>query len=393
MNETNTQTGFVDTALLERVKIGREYVAAKFGFRNHWYPVVFGEEIGEGQLKPVELLGEKILLKRIDGKVWGIRDRCLHRGVQLSKKPECYTKDTVTCWYHGFTYRFDTGLLCNIVGAPESRVIGKRKIQTYPIQEAKGLVFVFVGDVDRARELPELALDVPPGFLDDDLEVRGVHSVVNANWRIGCENGFDSTHIFIHKHAEMIKANSMALPLGLVPKSRNSFQAVEKDGAPKGVFDLFDPDHVTPVFEGAIGDQVVLRNNPDAEIKLPHHISIWLPCALRVQPWPHPSLTQYEWYVPINGERHIYLRVLGRKVSSKAETEQFEHEYNSRWRALSLEGFNMDDIWAREATEPFYHDDTGWLNEQLFEADGNIVEWRRLASKHNRGLQTPDHVR
>ena len=56
----------------------------------------------------MQLLGENILLKRIDGKVYAIRDRCLHRGVQLSRKLECYTKDTITCWYHGFTYRFET---------------------------------------------------------------------------------------------------------------------------------------------------------------------------------------------------------------------------------------------------------------------------------------------
>jgi carbazole 1,9a-dioxygenase len=391
MNEQAATVGFVDPAILARIRVGREYVAAKYGFRNHWYPALFGSELVEGQVKPVELLGEKILLKRIDGKVYGIRDRCLHRGVQLSRKPECYTKDTVTCWYHGFTYRFDSGLLCNIVGAPESAVIGKRKIQTYPIQEAKGLIFVFVGDA--FDPLPPLAHDVPPDFLDADLEVRGVRSEVNANWRIGCENGFDSTHIFIHKHAELIKANNLALPLGLVPKGRNSFQSVEDPTGPKGVFDLFDPDHVTPVFEGAVNGKVVLSSNPMAENKLPHHISMWLPCALRVHPWPDPSLTQYEWYVPIDGNRHIYLRALGRRAQSKAEIEQFDHEYHSRWRALSLDGFNLDDIWAREATEPFYRDDSGWLREQLFEADGNIIEWRKLASRHNRGIQMPEHVR
>jgi carbazole 1,9a-dioxygenase len=391
MNEQRTSTGFVDQAVLDRVRVGREYVAAKLGFRNHWYPALFGNELIEGQVKPVELLGEKILLKRIDGKVYGIRDRCLHRGVQLSRKPECYTKDTVTCWYHGFTYRFDNGLLCNIVGAPESAVIGKRKIQTYPIQEAKGLVFVFVGD--QTDSLPPLAHDVPPDFLDADLAVRGVRSEVNSNWRIGCENGFDSTHIFIHKHAELIKANNLALPLGLVPKGRSSFRTVEEPAGPKGVFDLFDPDHVTPVFDGAVGGKLVLSSNANAENKLPHHISMWLPCALRVHPWPDPSLTQYEWYVPIDGDRHIYLRALGRRVQSQADIEQFEHEYHSRWRALSLDGFNLDDIWAREATEPFYRDDTGWLREQLFEADGNIVEWRKLASKYNRGIQGPEHLR
>ena len=85
--------GFVDAAILERVRIGREYVAAKYGFRNHWYPALFSAEIAEEQVVPVQLLGERILLKRVDGRVYGIRDRCLHRGVQLSRKIECFTQE------------------------------------------------------------------------------------------------------------------------------------------------------------------------------------------------------------------------------------------------------------------------------------------------------------
>ena len=390
MDQATSQRTFVDAQILDRVRVGREYVAAKFGFRNHWYPALFSHEIAEGELQPIELLGEKIVLKRIDGSVHGIRDRCLHRGVQFSRKLQCYTKDTLTCWYHGFTYRFRDGVLCNIVGAPQSGVIGKRRIKTYPVQEAQGLVFVFVGD--DLQPLPALAEDVPPDFLDADLVVRGVRSEVQANWRIGCENGFDSTHIFIHRDAAIIKENDIALPLGLVPKGRGSFRCVEEPGKPKGVFDLFDPEHVTPVFEGAVEQQKVLAANAEAKHKLPHHISIWLPGVLRVHPWPDPTLTQYEWYVPIDGARHIYLRTLGRRVASGSEVAQFDREFESRWRPLALEGFNADDIWAREATEPFYRDDTGWLREQLFEADGNIVEWRKLASRHNRGIQLPEHV-
>lgn len=391
MSAERVPGGFVDAAILERVRIGREYVAAKYGFRNHWYPALFSAEIAEEQVVPVQLLGERILLKRVDGRVYGIRDRCLHRGVQLSRKIECFTKNTITCWYHGFTYRVEDGMLCDIVGAPQSGVIGKKRIRTYPVQEAKGLVFVFVGD--ELHPLPPLAEDVPPDFLAPELAVRGVRSDVKANWRVGCENGFDSTHIFIHRNAALIRENDLALPLGLVPKGRSSFQSVEEPGAPKGVFDLFDPDHVTPVFEGAIEKQTVLTGNPEAANKLPHHISIWLPGVLRVHPWPDPTLTQYEWYVPIDGERHIYLRTLGKLVANADQEQQFAREFESRWRPLALEGFNLDDIWAREATEDFYRDDTGWLREQLFEADGNIIEWRRLASRHNRGIQGPEHLR
>jgi carbazole 1,9a-dioxygenase terminal dioxygenase component len=383
-------SGFVDPALLERVRVAREYVAAKYGFRNHWYPALLTDELADGELKPVELLGEKIVLRRVDGRVHALRDRCVHRGVQLSLKPTCLTKSTITCWYHGFTYRFADGELCDIVGAPQSKAIGRKRLQTYPVEERQGLVFVFVGDA--LDPLPALAEDVPPGFLDADLAVRGMRTEVRSNWRLGCENGFDSTHIFIHRNSGLIRDNDLALPLGLVPKGRSSFQVVEEPGGPKGVFDYFDPQHVTPVFDGVVEGERVLSSNPQAANKLPHHISMWLPCALRVQPWPDPSLTQYEWYVPVDGGRHQYFRVLGRRVQNDAERATFDREFDTRWRPVALEGFNNDDIWAREATEPFYRDDTGWLREQLFEADGNILEWRKLASRANRGLQKPEHI-
>src|SRR5688500_924673 len=101
----------VPEEILQRVKAWRGYAEAKLGFRNHWYPVRFSSDVKEGEAITLRLLGENMLLKRIDGKVYAIRDRCLHRGVQFSKKLECYTHDTLTCWYHGYTYRFATGEL------------------------------------------------------------------------------------------------------------------------------------------------------------------------------------------------------------------------------------------------------------------------------------------
>jgi len=37
-----------------------------------------------------------ILVNLIDGELYGLHDQCLHRGVPLSAKPECYKADTVT---------------------------------------------------------------------------------------------------------------------------------------------------------------------------------------------------------------------------------------------------------------------------------------------------------
>jgi carbazole 1,9a-dioxygenase terminal dioxygenase component len=66
---------------------------------------------------------------------------------------------------------------------------------------------------------------------------------------------------------------------------------------------------------------------------------------------------------------------------------------NDKWIALALDGFNDDDVWAREATEEFYGDnDRGWIEERLFETDMAIVEWRKLASLRNRGIQRLENL-
>jgi carbazole 1,9a-dioxygenase terminal dioxygenase component len=343
--------------------------------------------VEEGKPVAHQLCGDRLLLKRIDGKVYAIRDRCLHRGVQLSRKPECYTKNTITCWYHGWTYRFDTGELCDIVTDPQSSIIGKRRTRTFPVTEAKGLVFVFMGEMDP----PPLAHDVPPGFLDDDLAVRAVRKHVKANWRIGCENGFDSTHVFIHKRSILIEGNDLILPLGFVPSTDRAFKVEENDDGPCGVYDLL-AEHSKPVFEGKIGGDKVL-NGHMGTTRVANNISIWLPCVLRVQPWPDPTLTQYEWYVPEGPDTHWYVQTLGRSVTNEADRRAFDREFDEKWRDMALAGFNDDDIWAREATQEFYGSDWGWIDEQLFEPDQNIIEWRKLASRRNRGIQRLEDLR
>src|SRR5207237_4925992 len=137
-------------------------------FRNHWYPALVSHELAEGEVKGANLLGERIAFKRVDGRVYALEDRCAHRGVRFSARPECYTKHTITCWYHGFTYDVRDGRLETIVTDPESALIGKVRLRAYPVEERQGLVFVFVGDLDPA---PPLALDVQPGFLDDGLAI------------------------------------------------------------------------------------------------------------------------------------------------------------------------------------------------------------------------------
>ena len=377
----------VDPEVLEKIRGWRPYVEAKLGFRNHWYPALFAHELAENTPVEVMLLGEPILVNRLDGVPHAIRNRCLHRGVRFSKHLECYKKGTITCWYHAWTYDWKDGTLVDIITNPGSALIGKQRIKTYPVREAKGLIFIFIGDIDP----PGLATDVPPGFLADGMAIHGKRRMVRSNWRLGVENGFDAGHIFIHKRSRLVAGNDIALPLGFAPLSAgDSTRAVLDDPGPKGLYDLLGEKSI-PVFEGSIAGEPVVEGH-FGEKKVADNISIWLPGVLKVDPWPQEGMNQFEWYVPVDATTHCYLQTLGRMTAGAAEAAAFRREVEDKWIDLALDGFNDDDVWAREATEEFYADDRGWIDERLSETDMAIVEWRRLASRHNRGIQRPENL-
>ena len=373
----------LDEARLGQIKSWRPYVEAKLGFRNHWYPILPSAELEEGTPKPVELLSEKLLLNRIDGKAYCMRDRCMHRGVPFSRRPECFLKGTITCWYHGWTYSWATGELVSILTNPQSSQIGRHRIKVYPVQEAQGIIFVFLGDIDP----PPLAWDVPPDFLDSDMEICNEFRMVNANWRVGVENGFNSGHIWIHKRSPLVIGNDLALPLGFAPpEGTQTTRLVDDPKGPKGVFDLLG-ERSMPIFEAYLGDTKVAEGH-FGETRVADSISIWLPCVLKVDPWPNPGMIHFEWYVPVNADRHIYVQTMGTRVQNQKDRAEFRRQFAEKWRDLAFHGFNDDDIWAREAGEEFYRNDIGWLEERLYEPDIAIVEWRKFASDHNRGVQT-----
>lgn len=382
---------FVDDSLLRKVPSWRNYLAAKLGFRNHWYPVKLSRDIGESQIVEATICGEKMLLKRIDGKVFALRDRCIHRGVPFSKKLECYSKGTITCWYHGFTYKWETGELCDILASPDSRAIGRQKVKSYPIEEAKGVVFVFIGDDD--IEPTPLSEDVPPMFLDEDMSLEGDSYMVESNWRVGCENGFDGLHVYIHRTSPLIGNTQRSLPIGHTAKS-GQIEIFEEEGKPKGVYDSFS--HHESLWEGRVEGEVVVKGvrntRTDGVPTRTTAASLWLPCVLRVDDFPDQERHQFEWYVPATEDSHYYLIMIGKRTSNEEEVMQHRQEFWNRWKPVSLDGFNNQDIEARLALQTFYKRDRAWLEEVLIEGDHPIVKWRELCHRNNRGVQRPDHL-
>src|SRR5665213_3241981 len=174
------------------------YEAAAEGLKNYWYPVAWASEVGISPV-PIRLCAINIMLMRdADGKVRALHDRCAHRGVKLSQGMQHFP-GTVSCPYHGWTYRLKDGeLVAAITDGPESRMCGRAAVRTFPADERIGLVWVFVGDDEAVHpldaQLPEELASPPPFAVGGRIEDR------SGDWRLFAENGFDEGHAkYLHR--------------------------------------------------------------------------------------------------------------------------------------------------------------------------------------------------
>jgi phenylpropionate dioxygenase-like ring-hydroxylating dioxygenase large terminal subunit len=124
---------------------------------NFWYAVEFADRVG---VKPgrVTVLGRHLALYRTaDGQPVALADRCVHRGASLSDGK--VRGGCLACPYHGWEYAAD-GRCMRIPASPPERGIPQRaRVNSYPVQERYGFIWVFLGEVPEAERplLPVLA--------------------------------------------------------------------------------------------------------------------------------------------------------------------------------------------------------------------------------------------
>lgn len=383
------------------------WLDAELGFRNYWYPAALSRNLAEGDTQTVQLLGEEILLTRQEGRVRALEDRCPHRGIRFSSRPLFYTKETLTCWYHTWTYDIDSGELRTILSSPDSKMIGKCKVKTYPVQERKGVIFVFVGDI----EPPPLHHDVAPGLLDDNAVVYCAEPYeIASNWRLGCENGYDPGHQFIHNWSDMCINAGMHTSYGYTSSKEDVLDTTryqEHENGPKGFTrrvekTTFNHTASIPMRDGSVKELILplARGKTSEELAALTDIirlgtvGLWLPSSLKVTTFPAPQCTHYEFYVPKNKDAHYYFQFGVIHTDDEEEAERWlEEDGRILWEVPAVEGFTVDDAFARRQMHKFYAEEDGWQRERLFQPDVELTMWRRFASKHARGVQTPDHAR
>lgn len=142
-------TVLIDTARTRSDDAPRESGHLGQGFLwNSWYVAALSTELASGRMLSRRILGRSVLLGRDSrGQAYGLSDRCPHRAVPLSAgrlSRSSEGEDLIECAYHG--WRFATNGVCVAIPAnadPEFAA-GAVKLPAFRIEEAQGLVWIWM---------------------------------------------------------------------------------------------------------------------------------------------------------------------------------------------------------------------------------------------------------
>ena len=170
--------------------------------RRHWIPACLSEEVAEPDGTPVRvrLLGEDLVAFRdTNGRLGMLDEHCPHRraSLVLGRNEECGLR----CLYHGWKMDVDGNVLEMASEPPGSRISDKIKHKAYPVREAGGLVWTYMGPPET---MPEFE---PPAFAPTPATKCAVVKIhVPCNWAQILEGQIDSAHSSSLHSSDMVPA-------------------------------------------------------------------------------------------------------------------------------------------------------------------------------------------
>lgn len=163
-------------------------------FINFWYAAEWSRNLREKPLR-LQMLGQEFVLFRdADGKASCLANTCSHRGGSLGSG--AVVDGDIECPYHGWRYRSD-GKCSRIPAIGKSTTpIPRAKVDSYPVQEKYGLIFVFLGDLPEEKRPPLMSVTQ---WGDPKYRFTCFDNTIKAHYGLAMENGLDSSHTeFVH---------------------------------------------------------------------------------------------------------------------------------------------------------------------------------------------------
>jgi phthalate 4,5-dioxygenase oxygenase subunit len=168
--------------------------------RRHWLPACLSEEVAERDCDPVpvRLLGEDLVAFRdSNGRVGVLDAHCPHRRVSLvyGRNEECGLR----CLYHGWKIDVDGNVVEMLSEPASSGLVGKATHKSYPVREAAGLVWVYMGPADK---MPEFEAPVFQPTLKTKVSIAKI--IIDCNWAQILEGAIDSSHSSTLHSSDMV---------------------------------------------------------------------------------------------------------------------------------------------------------------------------------------------
>lgn len=175
------------------------------GLRAFYHPVATLRELdgvgldehGMGRVLGKELLGERIVIARLDGEVVALHGSCPHRGVALERGWVNPDASAVVCRYHGFEWGANGRLACIPALAAEGKALPRGevwRVQTFPTVVKYGLIWVCLEAEPRFPVL-QAAPEGDPAFV--------ALPIAEQIWQAGCgriAEAFLDTYHFAFTH-------------------------------------------------------------------------------------------------------------------------------------------------------------------------------------------------
>lgn len=164
--------------------------------RHFWHPVCTVDEFdrsnpsGNGPMA-VKLLGQNLVIVRLNQELMAADDRCVHRSARLSLGSVCehHGRDVLQCPYHG--WRYDNVGACALIPAcPDRPIPSRAKISKYDCATKYGIVWVRLDRSFDCTHIPHLG----------DWDTEGMRIVVADSyvWKTTAERRWENFTDFSH---------------------------------------------------------------------------------------------------------------------------------------------------------------------------------------------------
>jgi phthalate 4,5-dioxygenase oxygenase subunit len=170
--------------------------------RRYWVPILSSYQLPQGSTDPVkvELFGERYIAFRDGtGKVGLLDEQCAHRSASLALGR--VEADGIRCLFHGWKFSVD-GRVLETPTVSDARFRERFKARSFPVREAGGMIWAYVGPAELEPEFPHWRyFDCPPERL------LTVTFVVQCNFVQVQEALLDSSHLTV-LHQDSFKRGS-----------------------------------------------------------------------------------------------------------------------------------------------------------------------------------------